>query len=105
MNTVTDTALATAEAMAPALIAAAVVANPQAASIAQMAPIMLQLMQTATQLHGVGAMTDDQLAALFANVGAGVAATHATWSAMNVQAAAPVAVAPAPVAVAVETGV
>ena len=101
MNTVTDTALATAEAMAPTLIAAAVVANPQAASIAQMAPIMLQLMQTATQLHGVGAMTDDQLAALFANVGAGVAATHATWSAMN----APVAVAPAPAAVAVEAGI
>ena len=79
-DVVADTVAETLKQMAPALIGAAVLKNPSAAEVA---PLVLQLLQLATQLHSVGTMTDQQLADLFASVGAGVQTTHNAWVAMN----------------------
>ena len=79
-NVVADTVTETLKQLAPALIGAALLKNPSAA---QVAPLVLSLLQTATQLHSVGTMSDQQLADLFASVGAGVQVTHNAWVAMN----------------------
>lgn len=76
LDTVTDAA-------AVALPVAAAVAgavNPQAAAVA---PLVLQLLQTGMQLQSAGVMTPDQLAQLFADIGKGIASTHAQWVALN----------------------
>jgi hypothetical protein len=59
MSTELDTVVATTEQMLPALAAAVAATNPQAASIAALAPIAMQLMQSAMQLHSAGAMSPD----------------------------------------------
>jgi hypothetical protein len=79
-NVVADTVAETLKQLAPALIGAALLKNPSAA---QVAPLVLQLLQTATQLHSVGTLNDQQLADLFVSVGAGVQVTHNAWVAMN----------------------
>lgn len=76
MNTLTDTAAV----VLPAVAAAAAIANPQAAATAS---IVVQLLQTAMQLQSAGVMTPDQLATLFADIGKGIASTHAQWTALN----------------------
>jgi hypothetical protein len=76
MNTLTDTAAV----VLPAVAAAMAVTNPQAAATAT---VVLQLMQTAMQLQQAGVMTPDQLATLFADIGKGIASTHAQWAALN----------------------
>lgn len=85
-----QTALQTAEAAAPALLAAgagvATVANPNAALALQLAPVAIQAIQSAVQLTQAGAMTPEQLAALWAQIGAGVQKAHNDWAAMNAPA-------------------
>lgn len=87
MGTELDTVVATTEQMLPALAAAVAASSPQAASIAALAPIAMQLMQSAIQLHSAGAMSPDQLATLFGTIGAGVQATHNQWAALNAKPA------------------
>ncbi len=88
MNTATDTALKTAEALLPTILAAAgTAASPQAAAIVALAPIALQFLQSAMQLQQAGAMTSDQLAALFASIGQGIQSSHDKWAAMNAASA------------------
>lgn len=87
-NIVADTAVQTAEVLLPTILAAAgTAASPQVAGIVALAPVAMQLLQSAIQLQSVGAMTSDQLAALFASIGQGIHATHDKWVALN---AAPV---------------
>lgn len=76
---IADTALKTAEAMIPAML----LANPSVAKAAEVVPLAIQLLQTASQLQQAGAMTEDQLAALFSQIGLGIQSTHAKWTAMN----------------------
>lgn len=64
-----------------ATIAAAV--DPQAAAALQVAPVALQLLQAAQTMASAGAMTQEQLAALWAQIGQGIAESHNTWLAMN----------------------
>lgn len=78
-----QTAVQTAEALAPALLATAAVADPRAAVALQLAPIAMQAMQSALQLAQAGAMTPEQLAALWATIGQGVQKAHSDWQAMN----------------------
>lgn len=82
-NTITQTAVATAETLLPTILAAV---SPQAASIAALAPIAIQLLQAAAQLENAGAMTSDQLASLFLTIGQGVQSTHNQWAALNAAA-------------------
>lgn len=83
MSTVTDTIVATAEQLLPTLLSAASVSSPAAAGITALAPVAMQLMQSAMQLHSAGAMSADQLATLFGTIGAGVQTTHDQWAALN----------------------
>jgi hypothetical protein len=87
MDAVTSTVLSTAEAMAPAILAAAGAANPGLAGAAALAPVALQLLQAATQFQQAGAMTPAQLAAVFATVGAGIKTSHDAWVAGTTKAA------------------
>ena len=64
-----------------ATIAAA--ADPQAAAALQMAPVALQLLQAAQTMASAGAMSQEQLAALWAQIGQGISSAHNTWLAMN----------------------
>lgn len=83
-NVAAQTALQTAEGMAPLILAAAgAAASPQAAAIIALAPVALQFLQSATQLQQAGAMTPAQLAGLFLSIGQGVQSTHDKWAAMN----------------------
>jgi hypothetical protein len=87
MSAQTDAALqsavATLQAAAPLILGAALASNPNAAAIAQIAPVALQFLQTASLLHNAGAMTSQQLADLFSTIGNGVQTTHNAWAAMN----------------------
>lgn len=74
-----QTALQTAEALIPAML----LANPAAAKAAEVVPLAIQLLQTASQLQQAGAMTEEQLAALFSQIGQGIQSTHQKWVAMN----------------------
>lgn len=78
-NIIADTALKTAETLIPAML----LANPAAGKAAEVVPLAIQLLQTAAQLQQAGAMTEDQLAALFSQIGQGIQSTHAKWTAMN----------------------
>jgi hypothetical protein len=89
-NVIGATALQTAEALAPVILAAAGTAlSPQTAAIVALAPIALSFLQSATQLEQAGAMTPAQLASLFLSIGQGVQSTHDKWVAMNAADAAP----------------
>ena len=82
-------AITAAEQILPAVIAAAgAAASPQVAAITELAPIAVNLLQSAMQLQSAGAMTGDQLAALFATIGQGVQSTHDAWTALNEKGAA-----------------
>lgn len=74
------------DAVVTAAATAAVAANPQAATVA---PLVLGMLQTAMQLQSAGVMTPDQLAQLFADIGKGIASTHAQWIALDNAAKAP----------------
>lgn len=76
MDTVTQTALNTAVQALPAILAAS---NPGAASALALAPVALQLLQAATQFQQAGGMTPEQLAALFATIGANIKTSHEAW--------------------------
>jgi hypothetical protein len=65
------------------IAAAGAVSNPGVASAVALAPLAIQFMQTALQLQQAGAMSPEQLAALFSSVGSGIQSTHARWAAMN----------------------
>ena len=84
---IAQTAIQTAEAAAPALLAAGVgvaaASNPTVAAVTQVAPIALQFIQSAIQLQNAGVMTDAQLAEIFQTVGNGIKQTHDAWAAMN----------------------
>ena len=84
-ETPAQVALQTAEAMAPAVLqavaASGAVASPGVALAIQLAPIALQLMQSATQLAQAGALTPAELAALWKQIGAGVQSAHDAWAA------------------------
>lgn len=84
MGTVSNTVLQTTEALLPAILAAAGVANPALASAAQIAPIVLNALNMATAFQKAGLMTPEQLAALFASIGKDIQTTHDKWAAMNV---------------------
>jgi hypothetical protein len=88
MDQVTQTAIQTAEALAPALLAAAASSNPNTAAVVALAPVAMQFLQSAIQLQNAGALSPDQLAYLFASTGQGIQDTHNKWKALD--AATPV---------------
>jgi hypothetical protein len=81
MDTTTQTALTTVETMLPQILmaAGAVSGNPTVASAVALAPVAIQLLNSATQITQAGAMTPAQLAALFATIGANLKAAHDQW--------------------------
>lgn len=83
-----DAVKTVAETAAPVILAAALASNPNAKAIAELAPVALQLLQTANTLHNAGAMSQQQLADLFSSVGAGLKASHDAWVAMDAPKAA-----------------
>jgi hypothetical protein len=83
-QTVVGTAIQTAAALAPALVAT----DPKVAAVVALAPVALQLLQSATQLQQAGILPADQLASLFASIGRGIQSTHDQWAAMNAADAA-----------------
>ncbi len=96
-NTQLDQAIATIAALAPIAGLVSPQAGIAAAAAVDIAPMAISLLNNAFQLTQAGAMTNAQLAALFATVSANLQTTHATWDAMNAAAANPVAAPPAPV--------
>lgn len=78
-NTIGATALQTAAALAPQLAAS----DPKVAAVVALAPLALQLLQTATAAQQAGLLSDAQLAGLFASIGSGIQSTHAQWAALN----------------------
>jgi hypothetical protein len=76
MDTIEQTVLNTAAQALTAILAAS---NPGAASALALAPVALQLLQAATQFQQAGGMTPDQLAALFATIGANIKTSHDAW--------------------------
>jgi len=82
-QTIAQTALKTAETLAPTLLAVAGATDPKLAAVTALAPIAITFLQDAIQLQNIGVMTPEQLAALFANVGQGIQASHTAWAAMN----------------------
>lgn len=79
-----QTALQTAAAVIPVVAAA----DPRVAAIVGLAPLALDLLQKAMQAQQAGLLPADQLAALFASVGAGIQSTHNAWAQMNAADAA-----------------
>src|SRR6202045_576004 len=81
MDTTTQTTLSTAEAMLPQILmaAGAVSGNPAVASAVALAPVAMQILNSAMQIHQAGAMTPEQLAGLFATIGANLKAAHNQW--------------------------
>lgn len=98
-NATLNTAISTAESMAPEILSAGLAiagaTSPQGAVIAALAPVALKLLDSAIQLQKAGAMTPQQLADLFAVVGKGISDTHAQWATMDAADAAKATVAPA----------
>ena len=90
MDQITQTAVQTAEQLAPAIAAAAVASNPNAAAVAALAPVAIQFLQSATALQQANVLSADQLAYLFHSTGQGIQATHDKWVAMNTAPAAKV---------------
>jgi hypothetical protein len=87
MDTITSTALQTAESLLPTILltagGVAAAGNPAVASAAALAPVALQLLNSAMQFSQAGVMTPAQLAALFTTIGQNINASHAQWEAMN----------------------
>lgn len=83
MDTITSTALSTAAQLLPTILLASAGSAPGVASAAALAPVALQLLQSATQFANAGVMTHDQLAALFTTIGANIKASHDQWVTMG----------------------
>jgi hypothetical protein len=83
-QTVAQTALATALNLAPTLAAA----DPKVAAIVALAPLAVELLQSATKAQQAGILPPEQLAALFASIGQGIQSTHQQWASMNAADAA-----------------
>ena len=83
-QTIASTALQSALAVAPALAAA----DPKIAAVVALAPVAIQLLQSATTLQQAGVLPAVQLASLFASIGQGIQSTHDQWAAMNAADAA-----------------
>jgi hypothetical protein len=83
MSIVTETVLQTTEAMLPAILIAAGVANPALANAAQIAPAVINVLNMATAMQKAGYMTPDQLAMLFHDIGTQIKDSHEKWAAMN----------------------
>lgn len=81
---IATTALQTAVALAPTLVAA----DPKVAAITAAATLGLNLLQAATAAQQAGMIPADQLSALFLAVGQGIQSTHLQWAAMNAADAA-----------------
>jgi hypothetical protein len=78
-QTVLDTALQTAGAVGSALAAT----DPKVAAVVALAPLAIQLLQSATAAQQAGLIPAEQLAGLFASIGTGIQSTHDQWVAMN----------------------
>jgi hypothetical protein len=78
-ETIAQTALSTAAALAPTLAAG----DPKLAAIVAATPLAIQLLQAATQLTQAGVMPPDQLSALWFNTAQNLSSTHNAWAAMN----------------------
>jgi len=91
MDTTTQTALSTAEAMLPQILmaAGAVSGNPAVASAVALAPVAMQILNSAMQIQQAGAMTPEQLAGLFATIGANLKAAHNQWVNITTQPPVP----------------
>jgi hypothetical protein len=72
------------EAAAPVLAAG----SQQVAAVVALAPVAIQLLQSATQLQQAGVLPPEQLAALFTSIGQGIQLTHDQWQRMNAADAA-----------------
>lgn len=83
MDAALQTAETVLETVAPIALATASATNPNVAAAAALVPIALQLLQAAQQMQRAGAMSQQDLAALFATVGQGVQASHTQWAALN----------------------
>lgn len=75
LNTALQTALAVSAALAPT--------DPRLAAIVGVAPLITQFLDAAAKIQQSGALTPDQLAALFASVGQSVEQTQAQWDTMT----------------------
>lgn len=69
-------------------LAAAMTGNPEVALALKLAPVAIQLLQNVQTLAQAGAITPQQLADIWAQIGSGIATAHAAWDAMNAQDAA-----------------
>lgn len=78
-----QTALQTAEAVAPVALAAAAAADPRAALALQLAPAAMQAVHSVLMLSQTNVMTPDQLQALWQQIGQGVLKEHNDWHAMD----------------------
>lgn len=83
-QTIASTALRTAAALAPTLASS----DPRIAAIVALAPVAIQLLQSATTLQQAGVLPAEQLAGLFASIGQGIQSTHDKWAALNAADAA-----------------
>lgn len=83
-QTAAETALQTAVSLSPLLAAG----SPQVAAVVALAPVAIQLLQSAMQLQQAGVLPPEQLAALFASIGQGIQSTHNQWATMNAADAA-----------------
>ena len=84
LDTIAQTALATAAALAPQLAAA----DPKVAAVVALTPLAIQLLQTAATAQQAGLISDDQLAGLWASSSQNIQTAHAQWAAMNAADAA-----------------
>ena len=86
-----DAVAKTIEELAPVALGAAAAAasagSGNAALALQLVPVAIQAIQSAQQLAQAGALSPAQLAALFAQIGAGIKQTHDQWEALNNKAA------------------
>ena len=82
-----QTVIATAEELVPVALGAAAAAGgvggADTALAVKLAPIALQMLQSAFQLSQAGALSPAQLAALFSQIGSGIQQTHNQWEALN----------------------
>lgn len=76
-----DQVLQGAEIAAP--MAADLSGNPSVAAALRLAPVAIQLLQSAIQLTQAGAFTNEQLATLWNQIGQGIQNSHNQWVAMN----------------------
>lgn len=82
MNTTTDelqTILMTALQTAAAIAAT----DPKAAAAVALAPLITELIKSATQMAQAGSLTPEALAQMLKDIGGGILITQARWDAMS----------------------